>query len=322
MGFPLQRRQFLIGVGAAALAAPAITSSAFGKVPLITAPVDIAVTATPIPQFNASGSTQTQFGALQYRGGLELSAPHGAFGGLSGLAMDADGKGFLAITDVGSWFRATLNYDSAGRPARLTSTTLAPMLNANGIPLKRTKWYDTESLALSSGVAYVGIERQHDVFRFDYGRDGFQARGRPIAVPPNFKKMPNNKGCEALGVAPAASPLAGSLVGISERSHERDNFTLGFILTGAQRGEFRYVTRDGFDVTDLTFLPDGDMLVLERFYAPFRGVGMRIRRVDGKTIRPGATIEGALLINADLAFNIDNMEALSWHRAANGQIIL
>ena len=34
---------------------------------------------------------------------------------------------------------------------------------------------------------YVGIERVNQIVRFDYRRDGFKARGEPIAVPPDFK---------------------------------------------------------------------------------------------------------------------------------------
>lgn len=292
------------------------------RVPSLTAPENLVVTARPIAHFKLSDATLARFGALEFRGGLELSSAHGAFGGLSGMAMDADGKGFLAVSDVGYWFRARLDYDPGGRPKSLNDCMLAPILNANGIPLKRTKWWDTESLALDNGIAFVGIERQNDIFRFDWAKDGFAARGRPIAVPPDFKKWPNNRGCEALGVAPKSSALAGSLVAISERSGDRGQPTQGFILSGVQRGEFSYLLRDGFDVTDLTFLPDGDMLVLERFYSPFRGVGMRIRRIAGKSILPGALLDGPLLIDADLGNNIDNMEALGLHRAANGQFIL
>lgn len=299
-----------------------LAAPAQARVPLITQPEAIAVNARPIAHFKMSDSAQARFGALEFRGGLELTSPHGAFGGLSGIAMDADGQGFLAISDVGSWLRAKINYDAGGRAKSLADCVIAPMLNANGIPLKRTKWFDTESLALDNGVAFAGIERQNDIFRFDWAKDGFAARGRPISVPPNFKKLPHNRGCEGLGVAPKSSPLAGSLVGIAERAGDRGQPTTGFILTGPVRGEFSYALHDGFEVTDLTFMPNGDMLVLERFYSPFRGVGMRIRRVDGQSVQPGALLDGSLLIDADLGYNIDNMEALGLHRAGNGQFIL
>jgi len=55
------------------------------------------------------------------------------------------------------------------------------------------------------------------------------------------------------------------------------------------------------------------MLLLERWYQPLRGVGMRIRRIAGREIRPGALLDGPRLIEADLGYEIDNMEGLSVH---------
>jgi hypothetical protein len=197
------------------------------------------------------------------------------------------------------------------------------MLSATGRPLARTRSYDTESLAIAGGVAYVGVERTHEVLRFDWGRDGVMARARALPVPAEVKRLPSNRGLEAIGVAPPASPLAGAVVAIAERSDGPDAPTRGFILSGPSRGQFEFLRRDGFDVTDLAFLADGDMLVLERFYAPWRGVGMRIRRIDGHAIRPGALLDGPVLIDADLGFEIDNMEGLSLHRdGARGETVL
>lgn len=235
--------------------------------------------------------------------------------------MDAGGGGFLAITDRGLWLHAAINYEGP-HPVALTNGMIAPMLDSAGTPLNRTRSYDTESLCLDNGVAYVGVERIHEVLRFDWAKERFGARGKPVVVPPAFKTLPRNRGCECLGVAPRSSPIAGALVAITERSGERNQPTKGFILTGPQRGEFQLALKNDFDATDLAFLPDGDMLVLERFYRPFRGVGMRIRRIDGRTIRPGALLDGPVMIESDMGFQIDNMEALGLHVAGDGEIVL
>ena len=78
---------------------------------------------------------------------------------------------------------------------------------------------------------------------------------------------------------------------------------------------------DGFDITDLAFLPDGDLLLLERWFKPFRGVGLRIRRVPGHSIQKGATLDGSYLIEADLGQEIDNMEGISIHRSQGRTVI-
>ena len=71
---------------------------------------------------------------------------------------------------------------------------------------------------------------------------------------------------------------------------------------------------DGFDITDLAFLPDGDLVVLERWYRTLRGVGMRIRRIPAASLKAGALLDGPTLIQADLGQEIDNMEGLAVHR--------
>ena len=49
---------------------------------------------------------------------------------------------------------------------------------------------------------------------------------------------------------------------------------------------------------------------------------MRIRRVPLSEVVPGAVLEGAALISADMGFQIDNMEGMSVHRAASGETVL
>ena len=63
-------------------------------------------------------------------------------------------------------------------------------------------------------------------------------------------------------------------------------------------------------------------MLLERRYSPARGVAMRIRRfrlplssrARRSTVKP--------LIEADLGYQIDNMEGIAVHRNANGETII
>ncbi len=219
----------------------------------------------------------------------------------------------MAVSDRGRWLTATLRREG-GALAGLSDAMLSPMLNASGRPLPGTRGQDTEALCIEGGVAYVGVERTHEILRFDWARRGTAARGMPIPAPPEIRRLPRNRGLEALGVAPARLPIGGAIVAISERSGGEDEPTAGWIIGGPRPGAFRYRRRDGYDVTDLAFLPEGDMLVLERWYRPWRGVGMRIRRIEGASIQPGALLDGPILIDADLGQEIDNMEGMSLHR--------
>ena len=248
-----------------------------------------------------------------------LSSGHPRFGGFSGLARLNGGRDLVSVTDRGYWLTARVAY-SDGKLSGLEGGEMAAILGASGRPLARSGLFDVESLCIHEGVAHIGIERKHEIARFDWARDGIEARARAVLVPPEIKRLPSNRGLEALGVMPAG-PLKGALVAIAERSGKADESTLGAILGGPQPGLFKLARHDGYDITDLAFLPSGDMLVLERWYQPLRGVGMRMRRIAGRDIRPGALVDGPHLIEADMGFEIDNMEGLSVHQE-QGRTIL
>ena len=299
----LTRRAALAGLGAVALpgAAQAVEQTRF----------PVGISARPIAAFEPRRPDQRRFGGLQFRSGLVLSSGHPRFGGLSGLARLNGGRDLVAVTDRGYWLTAKVAY-RGGKLSGLEDGEMAAILGGSGRPLARSGLYDTESLCIHDGVAYVGIERKHEIARFDWARDGVEARARPVPLPPELKRLPRNRGLEALGVVPAG-PLKGALVAIAERSGKEDEPTLGALVGGPQPGLFRLARHDGYDITDLAFLPAGDMLVLERWYKPLRGVGMRMRRIAGRDIRPGAVLDGPRLIEADMGFEIDNMEGLSVH---------
>ncbi len=307
----LTRRAALAGIGAFALpgAAQAIEQTRFA----------VGVSVRPIAAFEPRRPDQRRFGALQFRGGLVLSSGHPRFGGLSGLARLNGGRDLVAVSDRGYWLTAKVA-SSNGRLTGLDEVEMAAILGGSGRPLARSGLYDTESLCIHDGAAYVGIERKHEIARFDWARDGVEARARSVPVPPELKRLPRNRGLEALGVMPAG-PLKGALVAIAERSGKEEEPTLGAILGGPQSGLFRLARHDGYDITDLAFLPSGDMLLLERWYQPLRGVGMRIRRIAGRDIRPGALVDGQRLIEADMGFEIDNMEGLSVHQEEGRKIL-
>lgn len=296
----LTRRAALAGLGALALpgAARAVEQTRFS----------VAVSARPIAAFEPRSPEKRRFGGLAFRGGLVLTSNNPRFGGLSGLWRA--GGDIVAISDRGDWLTGKL-VSQSGRPAALEDVEMAPMLGFSGRPLARAGLYDTESLCIADGVAYVGIERRHGIMRFDWAGQGMNARGRPVPVPAEAKRLPRNRGLEALGVVPAG-PLKGSLVAVAERSGAENEPTLGLIL-GAQPGLFKVARHDGYDITDLAFLPSGDMLLLERWYQPMRGVGMRIRRIAGRDLKAGALLDGPYLVEADLGYEIDNMEGLAVH---------
>ena len=283
-------------------------------------PTKIEVRARAIAAFEPGNPSRTRFGALTFRGGLELTSSHPHFGGLSAIRVEADGANFLAVSDKGRWLRARIVYDGV-RPAGIADAEMAPVLAHDGKPLAARGWYDTESLAVNGGIAWLGIERVNRIVRLDIGRDGLLARAQPVPVPTGVQRLPHNKGLECLEYVPAGLPLARALIAISERGLDDAGNIKGFLIGHSGPAEFSLKRIGDFDVTDCALTANGDLLVLERSFSRLRGVGMRIRRVPLMSIQPGATIDGPVLIEADMNDQIDNMEGLSVHREGNALVL-
>ncbi len=117
-------------------------------------------------------------------------------------------------------------------------------------------------------------------------------------------------------------PLAGATVVIAERSLDAKGNHRGFIIDGSSPGEFRIRRSEDFDVSDANFLPNGDLLILERRFSFSGGFAMRIREIAAASIKPGALLDGTTLITADNTFQIDNMEGLAVRTTASGETLL
>jgi len=284
-------------------------------------PVRIDISAKPIEAFDPREPSKTQFGSLVFRGGLELSSSHKQFGGLSSLRVAPNGSNFLAVSDRGSWLRGRITYRGAS-PIGIADAEMAPLLYSDGRPITARGWYDAEALAEDGGFAYVALERVHRILKFDYAKRGLLSRGTLVAVPPEMAKLPSNHGLECLEVMPKGSPLAGALIAISERGFEEARHIRAFLIGGPKPGFFSIKSSDEFDITDCAVTPGADLLILERHFSWRRGVAMRLRSVPLADIVPGALLEGRILVSADMGYQIDNMEGLSVHRAANGDTVL
>ena len=316
--------------GAAAVAALALSASSRAqpapRYPAtdehsVTTPVSIEVNARPIPQFDTRDRARTRFGSLEYRSGLVLTSSYPGFGGLSGIRLDAKGERFVAISDKGGWFTGRIRYDGRAM-AGLDDVEAAPVLGPDGRPITARGWYDTESIAQDGNVVYVGLERVHEVLRFDFSKGGPRARGEIVPMPPAVKRLPANKGLEGLVVVPKGLPLAGTLIALSERGLDRDGNLIAFLVGSPQAGQFSIRRTEKFDISDAVVLPSGELLILERKFSWLSGIGIRIRRLPLSAIAPGALVDGPEIFRADLGQEVDNMEGIEAHTAPGGETVL
>jgi hypothetical protein len=284
-------------------------------------PVDIRV--STIENFEP-GRTGSTFGALEFRGGLNLRSRDPYFGALSGLDFMPDGS-LLAVADTSGWFSAR-PVERDGRLVGIQAPRLAPMLGADGAVVTSKRQGDAESLRVvtRNGAidAFVSFEGRNEVRRFAALPDVSQALPELVTLPKAVAGIRRMAGLEALAAAPEGGALDGALVIVAERSLDSHRNHRGWILSGPRRGAFSIVRSGDFDVTDAAFLPDGDLLILERFYEFPLKVAFRIRRIEADALLPGATVDGRILIEADLRYDIDNMEGMALRPGPNGETLI
>ncbi len=286
------------------------------------APVEkFAVSFRPITQFHI-GRDETRFGPLEFVGGLEMTAPARNFGGMSAFRFLEPGSGFVGVADTGFWFFGAIVHDEAGRPSGVTDFRMQQMVDEAGRPIGEKWLVDAEGLAVKDGIATVGFERNHRIARFRIDPEDMKAPFGQLDFLVPARELRMNRGFETVVHAPADSPLKDALVVVSEKSLDKKGNMFAAVLDGPRKGVFT-VRRDGdFDITDGAFLPGGDLLLLERSFSMARGVRMRLRRITGDTIGKGLLADGPVLLDADMSYQIDNMEGLDvWQRADGATMV-
>jgi hypothetical protein len=283
--------------------------------------VGIEVNARPIPWFDPRDHSRRRFGALDYRSGLVLTSGFPGFGGLSALRLDARGERFIAVSDKGSWFTGRIRYQGRDMTG-LAQVEAAPLLGPDGRPITARGWFDSEAIALDGSIAYVALERVNQVLRYDLAKGFTRARGEVVPLPPAARRLPFNKGIEALVIVPKGLPLAGTLIALSERGLDNKGNLIAFLVDGSSPGQFSVHRTDGYDISDAVVLPAGDLLVLERKFSWLAGVGIRIRRIALTSIAPGALVDGPVIFEVDLGQEVDNMEGIDAHVTEAGETVL
>ncbi|MEH2576662.1 hypothetical protein V1272_005997 [Bradyrhizobium sp. AZCC 1708] len=248
----------MAAVPGAALAQTAVQRPPRQTVPdefSVSAPVSIEVNARPLQSFDTRDRSRVRFGELEFRSGLILTSRFRGFGGLSGLRLDPKGERFIAISDKGGWFTGRIVYKGREMTG-LDDVEASPVLGHDGKPITSRGWYDTEALALDGSLVYVGLERVNQILRFDFAKGFTRAQGELIQLPLGVRKLPYNKGIEALVVVPKGLPLAGTLIAISERGLDAQGNITAFLI-GRTLGLFSIRRSDNFDVSDAVLLPSG-----------------------------------------------------------------
>jgi hypothetical protein len=308
-----------VAVGAAALV---LAGMLHVLSPTAAEPGPVAITAANIPYFGSSG-TGNRFGKLEFVGGLQLSSDARGFGGFSAFRLFPDRNHFVAITDKCLVLTAVLERDITGAPHDVTNAVLSEMPpGPDGRPLAKSRHSDCEALEIVDGKAFVSFEKSSTIGRFAISEGGKLSDFSVAIGKDKFGRLAHNLGLESFAIFPPGTSLAGHGIAIAEDTPNANGNHRAFIDGPTANGQLEIVKRDDYAITDAAFLPDGDLIILERRFGLRISPGMRIRRLPLSQLVPGATADGEVLIEADLTHRIDNMEGIDVTTDDAGQTYL
>jgi hypothetical protein len=133
--------------------------------------------------------------------------------------------------------------------------------------------------------------------------------------------MASNQGIEGLTVLQAGANK-GAVVGFAERLTRGSGYHTGWLWGRGEPQRLQLADIGEFNITGAAGLPDGGLLVLEQRYRVTEGVKMRLRRLAASEIAPGARLTGRTVLEADMGYEIDNMEGIAVHRGSAGEVIV
>ncbi len=277
----------------------------------------LTVTSAPITSFKGAAPGEP-VDSLIFRGGFTLSSSHPDFGGLSGLSF-LDASRFVAVTDTGNFVSGRLSADG------VHDVGIEIIRNSAGDPLPTKFSRDAEAVEVifrdGAPVAVrVGFEHLARLADFDLVDGRPTGPARPVAIPDWVTALRDNDSIESVCIASPGSPIAGSTLIIAE-GHSRQPGTWAATLLGVRdRGDLHLVQSPGVNPTDCAFLPDGDLLVLERGLG-FLNFTMQIRWIPAGEVRPGAAMDGEVILRAS-GGEVDNFEGLGVRTMPDGEIRL
>ena len=313
------KRPAILAAGLLAVSSVAALVLVASLQPLAVRAEDETVNAVRIDTFmGASVGARVQ--GLVWHGGLELHSASDAFGGLSGIGFVDDASRLVMVADTGHFVSGQLIYDDQQRPLSLVGVEVEPIRNSSGAPLPRAYTRDAESLAIvhregQPAAVRVGFENLTRVADFQLVNGRPTGAAREVNIPTWMSETRTNRSLESVCIAPPASPIAGSTLLLMEGVIE-DGFHRGELLGASDRGPISYQASPGGDPTDCAFLPNGDLLVLERGIA-LLSFTMKVKRVPAADVAPGARMRGEILLETS-GRDIDNMEGLAVHVGPDG----
>lgn len=258
-------------------------------------------------RFHAERSREHRAGDLEFLGGWALSSDDPRFGGIS--AIHVSGGVATAISDAGVLLRLALPGTAGFGSVAAADLPQGPM------PNRRKSDRDAEAMVVHGGQAWIVWEWRRQVWRYDAASWRARAAARPAAM----RRLGRSSGAEAL-----VRLADGRFLMLSE-TMVPGGLSRALLFAGdpalSAAAELGYRPPPGFRATDAALLPDGRVLVLNRRFNLWEGLGAALVVVDPAAVRPGAVLAGREIARLEWPLALDNMEALSVTREGGRTIL-
>jgi len=274
-------------------------------------PFVLQIEAKALP-LNTETTSQKTVGALTYAGGWTLSSENDNFGGWSGMVLDKEAHALIAISDKGFWL--TTDFD-VNAPTVFSKALLYPFEKGASKGMFAKIERDAESLVRTQSGFLIGLEQDHRILAVD--AVGSASRRASYDGQVDLSVLSPNGGIEAM-----AKLADDRLIMFAE--HGLDvNGTLPAWITGPNGAvERRFATPHNYSPTDAAALPNGDVLLLTRYYSALDGVAAKVLLISAAEIASGESLKGRELAHLAPPLSVDNMEALDVAVQPDGSVRL
>jgi hypothetical protein len=202
------------------------------------------------------------------------------FGEWSGMAFDEKGD-LILVSDRGANLKSSI-VDENGVQNFINTTIGKISVDDNTMMTK-----DFEELAIFNGSCFISDEFLHQILRYENCDFGMA----PIAIKtPDWKsELSYNKGIEAFDIN-----LEGKFLAIAEYDKNKKDTSIHKAYYWSLESnytkinslkEFTYLSKEGYGVSGLKFLKNGDLLVLERYYKKKFGSAAENYEIDIKYVK-------------------------------------
>jgi hypothetical protein len=245
---------------------------------------------------------------LEQVGFLNVDRNEKDYGGFSGLVIKNEGSEALVITDKSFFFVFELQRDEDDILTGYSVIRKGQILSSKGEHLNGRNT-DSESIAMdANNNYYISFESNHRIMM----HKEVEGRGAFIPKHPMFRKLPVNKGIEALAI-----DNDNRLIAIPEKPPSGFSDIPIFRLQKNTWEIIKYVEiKDNFLVTDAEMLPQGLLLILERKFSWTQGFKTRFRLISLDKF----DTKEPITVFTSTANQFDNLEGLTLWKDKKGEM--